>query len=83
MCPLDFLLPFLKEKCFTLSERAKQIAVWPHFLDEDLEKKHVKVLIITEDLRMLFRKPEAAFELLEKLLFFALDSGSYRAPTEP
>lgn len=62
--------------------------MWLLFLGEDLEKKHFKVLVITEqlkiteELRILFGQPEAAFELLEKLPFFALDSGSYRAPTE-
>lgn len=54
-----------------------------------MRKKHLKVLVITEqmkiieELRILFRQPEAAFVLLEKLPFFALDSGSYHVPTEP
>lgn len=73
-----------------MSERAQQFVLcdllsWV----KTLRKKHLKVLVIPEqlkiieELRILFRQPEAAFELLEKLPFFALDSGSYHVPTEP
>lgn len=49
-------------------------------------KKHLKDLIligqlkIIEELKILFRQPEVAFELLEELLFFALVSGSCCVP---
>lgn len=49
-------------------------------------KRHLKDLIIIEqlkiieELKILFRQPEVAFELLEKLLFLALVSGSCCIP---
>lgn len=61
-------------------------AMWLLFLGEDLVKKLLKSLIvieqlkIIEELKILFRQPEVAIELLEKLPFLALVSGSCCIP---
>lgn len=78
-----------REVFYVVWKSPANCAVWLLFLGKDLGKKHLKVLVITEqlkiieELRIFFGQHEAAFELLEKLPFFALDSGSYHVSTEP
>lgn len=58
-----------REVLYVVWKSPANCAMWLLFLGEDLEKKHLKVLVVTqqlkiEELRILFRQPEVAFELL-------------------
>lgn len=65
-------------------------AVWLLFLGEDLEKKHLKVLVVTVEavennwgVEDTVQSAWSSLWLLEKPSFFALNSGSYCVSTEP